>query len=334
MTQKRSHQIYFAGALILFSALGTFRNAIADNIRLSTGEILSVTILETTDTTIRFHHPVLGEITLPRKAVEIVTNTEAAPAPAATANPAPSQTTATADTAATSVDQEIVSNPTPPPPQREWKFKWTLATAATSGNSDTANLATKFTANRETLQTRTAFDAAYFVATSSAVRTDNKFTAGLQQEWLVPDSPWFYFVDGRYDFDEFQSWDQRASAHVGMGYELFNPPPFKLNALAGVGAIKEFGSANEDVRPEALLKLEGEWAIAEKQTLKFDSTMFPSLSELGEFRWVNNAAWSLLIDTENRVSLTAGLAHEYQSQVNPGRTRNDLRVFAGIDWEF
>ena len=34
------------------------------------------------------------------------------------------------------------------------------------------------------------------------------------------------------------------------------------------------------------------------------------------------------------MNLTAGLAHEYQSQVDPGRKRNDLRVYAGISMEF
>ena len=42
----------------------------ADNIRLSTGEVLNVTILEVTDKTIRFAHPLLGEMTLPRESVE------------------------------------------------------------------------------------------------------------------------------------------------------------------------------------------------------------------------------------------------------------------------
>ena len=107
-----------------------------------------------------------------------------------------------------------------------------------------------------------------------------------------------------------------------------------MNLLGGIGAVKEFGSDNDDVRPEALIGTEGEWQIAEKQSLKFDSTFFPDLSEIGEYRIVNNVAWAVLIDEKNKLSLTAGLAHEYQSQIDPGRQHNDLRLFAGVDWAF
>ena len=56
--------------------------------------------------------------------------------------------------------------------------------------------------------------------------------------------------------------------------------------------------------------------------------------ELGEYRWVNYAAWSMLVDEKTNLSLTAGVAHEFQSRVDEGRKHNDLRVFAGVDWAF
>ena len=57
-------------AMVLAMACGS--SALGENIRLSTGEVLSVTIIEANDQTIRFVHPVLGELTLPRGVVEIL----------------------------------------------------------------------------------------------------------------------------------------------------------------------------------------------------------------------------------------------------------------------
>ena len=300
----------------------------ADTIRLSTGETLTVEILETTGESIRFRHAVLGEVTLPRGAVEIVPASELAPAePQATAP-------VTDQTPPPPAEGVPPAAEAPPEPPKEWTFKFTLAGAAATGNSESANLATIFTATRETPEIRTVLDSGFFYASSDSVTSSTRFTAGARNDWLNPESKWFYFADARYDFDDYQSWDHRATGHVGIGYRLITPPPLILNARAGIGLIKEWGSENDDIRPEGLLGLDGEWAISEKQSLKFDSTVFPDLSDVGEFRWVNNVGWSLLVDEKNKLSLTAGLQHEYQSQVDLDRKKNDLRVFAGVDWEF
>lgn len=305
----------------------------AEQIRLSSGEVLRVEILQLTEQAIRFRHPVLGELTVQRAAVEIIPD-EAEPPAAPMEEDANAKPPAAEVKAHEAAPQETGPKEAAKSVDGDWKFKLTLGASHTSGNTDNANLTTKFLATRETAEIRTLFDASYYIAQSSAVRTDNKFSGGVRNEWLNPGTKWLYFADARYDFDEFQSWEHRASAHAGVGYKLREPPPWRLNLLAGAGAIKEFGSTNDSVRPEGMFGIEGEWTIAERQKLTFDSTIFLDLGDLGEFRWVNNAAWSLLIDEESRISLTAGLAHEYQSKVDPMRKHNDLRLFAGIDWEF
>jgi hypothetical protein len=36
------------------------------------------------------------------------------------------------------------------------------------------------------------------------------------------------------------------------------------------------------------------------------------------------------MDEEMNLSLTAGVRHEHQSQVDPGDDKNDLRIYAGL----
>jgi len=222
----------------------------------------------------------------------------------------------------------------PDAPPSDWKFKLVGALSGASGNSDNASFSALFAAVRETPRLKTAFDTGYFYGESDGVVSQNRFTAGGRHDWLNPDSKWFYFADLRYDYDEFQSWDSRVNGHLGIGYRLVTPPKLMLNLLTGIGFVKEWGSDNDDVRPEALFGVEGKYDFTDKHSIKFDSTIYPDLSELGEYRWVNNLGWSLLLDQEEKLSLTAGVHYEYQSQVDPGRKHGDLLYFAGLQLDF
>jgi len=314
----RLNQLFSRGLTLgnLMTTMILTTGAPADVIRLPSGEVLKkTTIIETTEETIRFVHPLMGEVTVLRAGVVIE------PDPPEGEEPTPSE------------PQPPPVEP-PPPPPKEWKFKIVLAAALTDGNTENASGTGIFEAVRELETTRLLLDTGYFFAESNNDRNTNRFTAGFRHDWLNVGSKWFYFAVGRFDWDEFQSWDERVNGHVGVGYRLFEPPKFKLNLLGGLGVVKEWGSDNTDVRPEALLGIEGQYDFTEKHSVKFDSTIFPDLYNLDEFRWVNNLAWSWLLDTKDNLSLTAGLQHEYQSQVDEDREKNDLRLYAGLqlDW--
>lgn len=314
----------------------TGSTAVADTqrIMLSTGEILHVNILERNTETIRFNHPVLGEVTLPANAAQVLPQEpDAHPEEDPDIERRTQSETSGADvqthlpTEASDADLEEVT-------ARAWKFRLTLAGASASGNTESANFSTIFAATRDTPQSKTVFDASYFYGERDGSSSENRFSTGVRHDWLNPESKWFQFITARYDHDKFQSWDHRVQGHVGIGRHLIEPPKLRLDLLAGAGAVKEWGSENDDVRPEALLGIDGEYAFAEEHTLKFSSTIFPDLSELDDYRVVNTLAWAWSLDNTRNLALTAGLQHEYQSQVDAGRDRNDLRVYAGVQLDF
>src|SRR5688500_696470 len=72
------------------TALGMFllsSPCLGDEVRLSSGETLNVEILEVTEASIRLLHPVLGEVILPRAAVEILPAQETSQPPSVGASP-------------------------------------------------------------------------------------------------------------------------------------------------------------------------------------------------------------------------------------------------------
>lgn len=53
-----------------------------------------------------------------------------------------------------------------------------------------------------------------------------------------------------------------------------------------------------------------------------------------DFRARASLYWRLVVSREAKLSLLLGLLNEYQSIVDPGVDRNDLRMFAGLQVAF
>ncbi|MEM9081953.1 MAG: DUF481 domain-containing protein [Planctomycetota bacterium] len=221
-----------------------------------------------------------------------------------------------------------------PEPEVTWKNRFELGFGASFGNTENKNLSLGFTSERITERTELKFDAAYYYEEDDGDETENKFTAGVQHDWLIPESRWRYFVLGRFDFDEFQDWDYRVNAAGGVGYTLINKDNVELILRAGLGFSREFESANDDFVFEAVAGADFEWTITENQSITADTRIYPSLSDGGEFRTLSNAAYKIKINAEEGLALSFGLLHEYQSDVGPATDEHDLKLNAALVFEF
>jgi putative salt-induced outer membrane protein YdiY len=303
------------GALLIAAPALVWTSAPAEEIELKGGDRLTGTIVERNDDRIVLDHDALGrlEIALAR----VVSIDEGGSGEEALASPA-----------------MLSDEPQAEADEKEWQSSFKLGLSSSFGNTDTQNLNAGITSFREGDRDKTTLDAHYYYGASDGDRDTNKFTAGVLQDWFVPDSKWLYFAQGRYDYDEFQSWEHRLGAHGGVGYRLIEEDDLTLTLRAGGGVIKEFGSNNEDPQAEALLGADLGWQISERQTLTAATTIYPSISEGGEFRSVSSAEWSAMVDEESSMSVFARLEHEYQSQVDPGVDENDFRIMAGVQFDF
>lgn len=326
--------------------------AMAEQLRLANGDVITVTIVERTAELVTFVHPVLGTVTVPASTVEILPPPPAAPSAAASPQPPPADQASSTPAAAAPAPAAAEPAPAPAadaaaepaadvpvpaePPKSPWKFKFVLALSGASGNTENFNFSTLFTGEKKTETNEFMFDAAFFFATTNGDENDNKFTVGVQNNFLIPDARHFYFVDARFDYDNFNSWLYRLTGHGGIGYRFVLPEPLALNGLLGIGFNKEWKGINDNIELEGLLGVEGKWNIAKDHSLVFASKYYPILSDFDPYRWrwVNNLAWTWKIDQNNGLALTAGLTDEYQSEVAADREHNDLRVFAGVEWQF
>ena len=211
----------------------------ADVITLLGGDDITADVVERHDDRIVIEHEALGRLEIPRvRIVSIDTDVEQE------------------KEAAEAAREPVVATPGPAAPSQEpkprWKSSFTLGGSGSFGNTDTQNLTTSLSSKLDQGAQVTKVDLNYYLDLSNGDRTDNRFNANIVHDWLMPESPWLYFVQSRYDYDQFQSWEHRLSAHAGLGYRWVDTEVHVVSLRIGVGASKEWKSEAQAFRPELL----------------------------------------------------------------------------------
>lgn len=269
----------------------------AESIKLKNGDTLNGTIIEQNDQRVVLQHAQLGRLEIALADIE------------------PASEIAKAE-------------------EKQRHTKVDIAANGSYGNTDKQTFRAAVATDRETELNRLKLDSSYTTGWSDGDRDENKFTAGALHDWYMQNSPWLLFADGRYDFDDFQTWENRLAGHGGFGYRFRKTETLKLTGRLGIGAVKEWGSEDEDLRPEGLVGVELKWKISDRQSLNGEATFYPGLEDLSEYRFLSKLDWSFLIDPSKNMSFTTGLQYEYQSEVDPGFKHYDLDIWAGVRFEF
>ena len=313
-------------------------------LQLSTGEVLRGRLIEQTEQLVIFEHPVLGRLEIPVDGVRSLHELPSEPPPVIA--PPPAAETAGVTVVPPALDDAIVVEPQKAP-KGTWDSKFSLGLNASSGKTEESSLRMNLDSVYEDSRKKLTFDAFYLSKTTDGDITENKLTAGVRGNWPWEGSSWGYFGQGRYDFDEFQSWRHRVTGGAGLTYLLAdfdNIDPenqdsrrldrFTLTGNGGLGFNKEFGSVDADVSFEGILGVELAWNISRRQRLSFDWTYFPNISEQGQYRLVSRGTWSLKLDRMDGISLNLGYNYEFQSRRDPGVDPNDLQIYATIGVDF
>ena len=314
-------------------------------LQLTTGEVLLGRLIEQTEQLVVFEHPVLGRLEIPADGVRTLHELPAEP-PAAIAPPPTAADTAAPTAASGPPDDAIVVKPQKAA-KGTWDSKFSLGLNASTGKTDETSLRINLDSVYQDSKKKYTFDSFYLGKTTDGDVTENKLTAGIRGDWPWSGSPWGYFGQGRYDFDEFQSWRHRATGGAGLTYLFVDLDAidrdngtsrrldrFTLTGDGGLGFNKEFGSLDDDISYEGILGLDLAWNISRRQRLSFVWTYFPNISEQGEHRLVSRGTWSMKLDRLDGISLNLGYNYEFQSRPDPGIDPNDLQIFVTIGVDF
>jgi len=215
-----------------------------------------------------------------------------------------------------------------------WASRFETGATGTQGNSETFDYRAAFGSVYQTDETRLKLDASYFYGSNEDMITRNEYTAGILNDWFFAESPWSIFVDGRYDWNAFEFWESRISVHGGVANKIIDAEDIESYLRMGGGATKEYGSENEDIKPEGLVGGEITWRIAEGQELYGDITYYPDFSTSGEYRILSSFRYKVDINSAKGISMGIGAEDEYQSAVDPGFEHNNLKYYSTLAIDF
>ena len=125
------------------------------------------------------------------------------------------------------------------------------------------------------------------------------------------------------EWDKFKAFDLRLWGNAGLAYHWIRRSDAALVTRFGAGASKEFGAPIDDWIPEAVFGGEAERQITPRQKLKAKVEYFPAWEDFGNFRLVNDAAWEILLDGSDNLSLKLAATDRYDSTPQ-GAKKNDL----------
>lgn len=324
--------------IVVLSLLFSNVKVNADSITLISGDTIRGDVIEQTEINVLIDHNDLGVLNVPVNKIKTITidNTE---------NDTIGPDTQTKDktieskeiakkTTRHDKDFPIINPVAMKLKKNGWSFSADLSMDSSTGNTDEQTLRAGLDAKRTLPERELTMDFSYYNKVSDGTTSDNKFSYGVLHDWLIPKSRWFFFVTARYDYDEFESWQQRVSAHAGPGYNLIKKDDFKLDLRAGAGTRKEFGSENNNFKSEGLGRLDVEWNINKKQSINMSASAFPVFSDFNDFRTRTTANWKYSFDDEMNLSFLVGILHEYQAVVDPDKDKNDFRLYTGIQFSF
>ncbi|MEW8223346.1 MAG: DUF481 domain-containing protein [Candidatus Thiodiazotropha taylori] len=217
--------------------------------------------------------------------------------------------------------------------ESSWRHQVELGLNGASGNSETLNLHLGFNTDYADPLKTWKFSSAYDRSKSDGDISANRFFADLKRQWIWPHNPWFSFLQGRYDWDEFKDWDDRLSASGGTGYQHLKNDSWDIASRIGLGGSISRGD-DEDIRiPELVLAFDLGWIISEFERFEFTTAFYPDLDDTGEYRNLTAVNWSMKMAEARNLAIKLGLRNEYDSDVSEGQENNDFTYNLSLLWQ-
>jgi len=290
--------------------------SVGDNVtvNLTNGDVISGRLVENTGIAVIIAHDILGNVTLPRTVIVLPE-----PPPA---------------------DDVFVETP--------WGGTADVSMIGNSGNATNLSLHGEVNLRQETVD---SIDSILITADRRSERvaepapstgTDRKVTdrrryARFRKEWKMEESRWrpFFEVSTSHDFQK--DYNELVTVGGGAGYVITDESDETLLGRIGLAETKRFGAtkkSEEHWTLEALVGLDYRLDITERQHLAAETTIFPALADLGEFRSVTKAEWRLDLSDESPWYYKLGLTHNYDSQVSKPTKKSDVNYYAGVGTVF
>lgn len=217
---------------------------------------------------------------------------------------------------------------------RGWNRRINFGLNGKQGNSENTNLTMSANFNYADAFKRWRLTGRYFFSADQDGTSDNNARIDLRRDWLIPESRLFGYTALRYQYDQFESWQHRIVAGGGPGIHLIEKEKHSLDALTGGFFTREFGDRNR-TQGDAMAGLEYSWKPGARYTFTLSNQLFIQLVPIaGELRNLTIGEFTILLTEDPTVNLTLGAENEYETDIEPGDQKNDLKYFLTVGLDF
>lgn len=301
----------------------------AETIQLKGGDVINAAITAKDDKSVTIEHPSLGEMKISRDAIEAIYADADAMTAALAKNDAAEK--AAALEAERAADDGMFGTGL----FKGWNRQLEFGLNGAEGNSQNLNFRAAFKTDYEDDEDRWLYNMLYRAASSNGATTEKNFNAELFKDWLLPEEDYFYFANGRYDWDDFQDWDSRWSGFGGIGYQFLDDDKWNVRGRAGIGGNQEMGGTlGDEFTTEALLGVEVDYQIKDGHSVAFTNYLYPSLEDAANFRNNTTLDYIITIDRDKGMALKLGMANEHDSSTPSTAKKNDFTYYASLIWQF
>ena len=333
-------------AIFCFLLLG-MGNAHSAVIQLSNGDTINADVIERTDKTVKISHPVLGTIDLPTGQITSIDGKVFA---AKAAKVTDSEQTAKSPADQQSIKTAAVDDNQPKEikkidedsglfgfdfnlrPLRGWEHRLGGGFNGKQGNTNTTTAHVDYRGNFENKQKRWILRSVYDFNEGDENDAQNEYYIQVTRDWLRPDSQWFYFADGKYEWDEFKSWDHRVTAILGSGYEYIKRRDLLVLGRLGYSSQITEGGSDPGYTPEFMFGGDVDKTFSDVHSLTLKTAFFQDLTDSASWRNTSNLDWDIVVNRLWGLGLTIGLENEYESQPDLGDVHNDFKYKLSFVW--
>jgi hypothetical protein len=218
-----------------------------------------------------------------------------------------------------------------------WSGGGEIGLNGADGNTKLINLRTGLNAQRKTADNLFKTDFLYSYAEQSGVLTQNQALLNARDEILFPGTAWSLFAATNLEYDHLRAYRFRIGVYGGVGYQVIDTAQTNWRVRAGAGAVREIAgyAGGPDSRwvPEMVFGTDYGYKFDDRQSFDLTVDYYPRVDNFTQFRLRARAAYQILLDKDNGITLRLGVQDRYDS--NPGGAKNnDLNYFATLGFIF
>ncbi len=211
-------------------------------------------------------------------------------------------------------------------PQR-WMKGWDsnaeFGINGSDGNATTLALQTGLELKRKSDLHDFAIDFDYRQASTRQQTTENNGRVNVDYDRLIADTSWALFGKFGMEWDQFKAFDLRLNLNGGLGYHWIREDNASLVTRFGAGASREIGAPIDEWTPEAVFGIDSERQLNSRNKVTAKLDYFPAWEDFSDFRVVADAAWEILLDDSDNLSLKLAATDRYDSTPQ-GAKPNDI----------